>query len=248
MTNANYDSIGIDYANVRKPDPRLAQIIHQPICDIETVLNVGAGTGSYEPMDKDLVALEPSWKMISQRRADAAPCVCGVVEDLPFADNSFAAGLAILTLHHWRDISRGLNELSRVVAKRLVIFTWDPKAASSLWINDYVPENIELDLVRFPVFEDFVGQFSNVSVIEVPVPHDCSDGFLGAYWRRPAAYLYERVRKGSSTFHQISQETLVQGLTQLRADLDSGDWHRRYAELLDKPCLELGYRLVVVDL
>ncbi|MBL6927867.1 MAG: class I SAM-dependent methyltransferase [Rhodospirillales bacterium] len=241
-----YNNIGVDYAKLRKPDPRLIELICAQIIDLNTILNVGAGAGSYEPDDKNLIALEPSWRMISQRPAHAAPSVCGIAESLPFQDNSFDGGLALLTLHHWSDIDRGLNELKRVVTKRLVIHTWDSTATENYWlINDYIPELLALDAGRFPKMDDLIAKFRSARIIEVPIPCDCTDGFQGAYWQRPEAYLDDHVKKGISSFQQISQKALSRGLARLRADLDSGIWHNRYAGLLDKEAIDLGYRLIV---
>ncbi len=246
---AIYNGIGVDYAATRRPDPRLAELIRAQIVGLESVLNVGAGAGSYEQDNKILVALEPSWKMISQRPAGAAPCVCGAAENLPFPDNSFDGGLALLTLHHWRDIGRGLSELKRVVAKRLVIHTWDPEATEYYWlIDDYIPELLAFDTARFPKIEGLTAGFRSAQVIEVPIPHDCTDGFQGAYWRRPEAYFDARVKRGISSFQQISQMALAKGLARLRADLDSGLWRKRYAGLLDKETIDLGYRLIVAEI
>lgn len=246
---AIYNSIGVDYAGTRRPDPRLAELIHAQIVDLETVLNVGAGAGSYEPDGKTLVALEPSWKMISQRPAGAAPCVCGAAEELPFPDKSFDGGLALLTLHHWRDIEQGLSELERVVTKRLVIHTWDPEATEHYWlVDDYIPELLAFDAQRFPKIDELTARFRSARVIKAPIPHDCTDGFQGAYWRRPEAYFDACVKRGISTFQQICQQTLAEGLARLRADLDSGLWRKRYAGLLDKETIDLGYRLIVAEI
>ena len=249
--DAVYNKIGTDYTNTRRPDPRLADLIHSPLEGMESILNVGAGAGSYEPADKSLIALEPSSTMISQRPAGAAPCVSGEVENLPFADNSFDSAMALLTLHHWRDIWRGLSELKRVVRKRIVIHThaWEAAEAEGFWLtNDYIPEIIDQDAERFPNFADIASQFRAAHVIEVPIPHDCIDGFLCAYWRRPEAYLNEQVRKGISSFQQIPQPVFAKGLAKLKADLDSGHWVERYGELLDKETIDLGYRLIVAEI
>lgn len=245
---AIYNTIGRQYSAKRKPDRRLADLILSPIADLETILNVGAGAGSYEPKGKTLVALDPSWEMISQRPNNAAPCVCGVVESLPFLNNSFEGAMVLLTLHHWHDLDRGLKELKRVISKRLVIHTWDPAAAEQYWlINNYLPEICALDSQRFLPMEELRAKFSSTRVIEVPIPFDCSDGFMGAYWRRPEAYFDEKVKKGISSFQQIPQFALEKGLSKLRADLDSGHWRKHYADIMEKEELDLGYRLIVAE-
>lgn len=244
-----YNKIGMDYAQKRQSDPRLAALIHAQIPGLNSVLNVGAGAGSYEPENKNLIALEPSWRMIGQRPEGAAPCVCAVAEHLPFPDNSFEAGLALLTVHHWANMERGLDELQRVISKRLVIHTWDPAATEHYWlINDYIPELLELDAARFMKIEDLIAKFNTARLITVPIPDDCTDGFLGAYWARPQAYFDPVVKSGISSFQQISQSALDRGLSRLKTDLDNGLWLRRYAELAHKKKIDLGYRLIVVDL
>ncbi len=247
--NTIYNAIGLDYAQLRKPDPRLAALIHSQIIGQKTVLNVGAGTGSYEPEDKELVALEPSKEMISQRPAGAAPCVGGSVENLPFPDNSFDCAMALLTLHHWRDIDHGLSELERVVTKRLVLHTWDPMATEHFWIiHDYIPELLTLDADRFPKIDELAARFKSARIIEVPIPYDCTDGFQGAYWRRPEAYLDDHVKKGISSFQQIPHRALIRGLGKLKADLENGLWYKRYADILEKEEIDLGYRLIVAEI
>jgi hypothetical protein len=249
ILTATYNTIGVDYVETRRPDPRLDALIRAQIVDLETLLNVGAGAGSYEPEDKVLIALDASWKMISQRRAGSAPCVCGSAEHLPFQDKSFDGGLALLTLHHWQNIELGLSELMRVATKRVVLHTWDPAAADNYWlIKDYIPELFSFDAARFPGIDELVAKFRSTRIIEVPIPHDCTDGFLGAYWRRPEAYLDDRVKCGISSFQQISQISLAKGLDRLRADLESGYWRQRYADLLDKESIDLGYRLIVAEI
>ena len=244
-----YNTIGVEFAETRRPDPRLAELIHGQIVDLETVLNVGAGAGSYEPEDKIIVALEPSWKMISQRPKDAAPCICGSAEYLPFPNKSFDCGLALLTLHHWRDVERGLSELARVVAKRLVLLTWDSAATEYYWlIHDYVPELFAFDAARFPKIDELTARFRSARIIEMPIPYDCTDGFQGAYWRRPEAYLDDRVKRGISSFQQIPPRALAKGLARLRADLESGLWAKRYADLLDQETIDLGYRVIVAEI
>lgn len=239
---ALYDTIGVDYANLRKPDPRIAAHIVRALSDAGSVLNVGAGTGSYEPKDRELTALDPSSEMIAQRPSNAAPCVQGSAEDLPFGDNSFDAALAILTIHHWTDQARGLAEMRRVARDRVVLLTFDP-ACRQPWLLDYLPALAELDAEQMPPLEFYKDHLDVSEITTVRVPHDCSDGFLYAYWRRPQAYLDPAIRAGSSSFWKL--DGLERGLERLRGDLESGAWVAKYADVLQRDEYDAGYRLVV---
>jgi len=239
--SALYDGIGIDYAHLRKPDPRLAALIAKALGPAKTVLNVGAGTGSYEPEDRAVTAVEPSLEMIRQRRPTAGRAIQGHAEELPFDDSSFDAAMAVLTVHHWVDQARGLKEMRRVTRGPLVLLTFDPSHRGA-WLNDYFPELIALDEGRMPAMSDYEKWLGPVRIAPVPIPHDCTDGFLHAYWRRPEAYLDARVRSGSSSFWAIGN--LKEGLGRLASDLESGEWHRRHADLLARDECDLGYRLV----
>jgi SAM-dependent methyltransferase len=163
---------------------------------------------------------------------------------LPFRDESFDASLAILTIHHWPDKAKGLQELRRSARRRVVILTWDP-AAPGFWLTDYFPEILDIDRLIFPSLETLSRELGRTAVFDVPIPHDCSDGFLGAYWRRPASYLDASVRSAISTFAKLRD--LTEGLSRLARDLRSGDWERRYGSILRASTLDLGYRLVVTE-
>lgn len=238
---APYDTIGLNYAQLRKPDPRIARFINEGLGDARTVLNVGAGTGSYEPADRDVTAVEPSVEMIRQRKPGAARAIEASADSLPFPDRSFDASMAILTIHHWPDKQAGLREMRRVTRGPIVLLTFDP--AVRPWPTDYWPELAALDDERMPTLANLEAWLGPLEVTAVPIPHDCSDGFLYAYWRRPAAYLDERLRSGSSSFWLM--KGVQEGLDRLRHDLDSGEWKRRYAALIGKDEYEAGYRLVV---
>lgn len=240
---ARYDIIGRAYARHRRPDPRIARAVAAALGGAESVVNVGAGAGSYEPADRVVVAVEPSSVMIAQRAAGAAPVVRGSAESLPFSDGAFDAALAILTVHHWADWRAGLAEMRRVARERVVILTWDPAHAGFWLVRDYFPEILEIDGRMFPPLAELEAALGRVEVSAVPVPHDCADGFLGAYWRRPAAYLDEGVRAAISTFARVGDVSAR--VERLRADLESGRWAARNAELLGLEELDLGYRLVV---
>jgi SAM-dependent methyltransferase len=238
-----YDTIGLNYANLRQPDPRLAAVIHAALGDAKTVLNVGAGAGNYEPAHLDVTAIEPSLEMIRQRPVGAAPAIQGCAEALPFAEDSFDAVMAVLTVHHWADKAAGLAEMRRVSRGGIVLLTFDP-AHSGCWLTDYIPELITLDQGQMPAMADYAARLGGAATITpVPVPHDCSDGFLYAYWRRPRAYLDARIRKGMSSFWKI--DGVDGALAALAVDLDNGEWERRYGDVMALDGLDVGYRLVV---
>lgn len=242
--NALYDKIGVGYSSLRKPDLRIAQAIHQALGDAKSVLNIGAGTGSYEPTDRAVTALEPSAEMIRQRPLGSATVHQGAAEDLPFAENQFDAAMAVLTVHHWSNLEAGLLEMRRVAKNRLVILTFDPKSPY-FWLADYIPEVIKLDQPIMPELGVFNRVLGETTVDIVPVPHDCTDGFLGAYWRRPHAYLDSNVRSAISTFSKL--DNVSNSLAKLEQDLGSGVWEKHYGHLMEMESLDVGYRLVVVD-
>lgn len=240
--SAAYDIIGVDYANLRKADPRIAAHIHAALGNAKTVLNVGAGAGNYEPTDRSVTAVEPSAEMIAQRPAHLGPAVQASADSIPFEDKSFDASMAILTVHHWPDKAKGLAEMRRVTRGPVVLLTFDP-AHRSCWLTDYLPALVTLDEGQMPRIDDYQHWLGPVSVSTVPVPHDCSDGFLYAYWKRPQAYLDPIIRRGMSSFWKI--EGAEADLEQLAADLDSGAWALRHAGILELDALDVGYRLVV---
>ena len=181
-------------------------------------------------------------KMIAERSARSASVVQATAMSLPFQPDSFDAALAVLTVHHWPDKALGLSELRRVARRHVVVLTWD-RAVPGFWLTDYFPELLDIDRPLFPAVSDFEHVFGPVTVETIPIPHDCTDGFLGAHWHRHAAYLDARVRAAISTFSKLSD--IEPGVEWLRADLDSGEWRRKYGELLKKTELDLGYRLIV---
>ena len=240
---AKYDTVGSNYAELRKPDPRIARIIERALGPAQTVLNVGAGTGSYEPAGRAVTAVEPSGEMIRKRGPAAAKAIQANADDLPFADKSFDASMAILTIHHWPDKEAGLREMRRVTRGPIVLLTFDPSHRP--WLTDYVPELAALDETQMPILSDYERWLGPVQITPVLVPHDCSDGFLYAYWRRPAAYLDPYKRSGSSSFWAVRNAEA--GLQKLKQDIETGAWERRYAELLALDEYDAGYRLVVAS-
>jgi SAM-dependent methyltransferase len=239
-----YDAIGHSYSARRQPDPRLAARLDALLGD-NTVLNVGAGTGSYEPVRSGVVAVEPSTVMLNQRAPSAAPAVQAVAEALPFQDQAFDVVLAILTVHHWSDQRRGLEECARVARDRVVILTWDPDADGFWLVRDYFPDILAIDRRVFPSMELLRAVLGPIDVQPLPIPRDCVDGFLGAFWLRPEAYLDEEVRGGISAFSRLT--SIGPQLERLEHDLVSGDWERRNAELRHRTDLDVGYRLVMAE-
>ena len=240
-----YDSIGRSYSARRQSDPRLAARIAASIGSDTTVLNVGAGTGSYEPARRGIIAVEPSTVMLLQRPRTAAPAIRAVAEALPFHDQALDVVLAILTVHHWSDQRRGLEECARVARERVVILTWDPAAEGFWLVQEYFPEILEIDRRSFPSLEFLRAVLGPIEVQPLPIPGDCVDGFLGAFWRRPEAYLDEGIRAGISTFSRLA--SVDAQLERLRRDLRSGEWERRHAGLLDRAELDVGYRLIIAE-
>jgi SAM-dependent methyltransferase len=241
-----YDTIGIGYAARRQPDPRIADALAVVLDGFESIANIGAGSGSYETARRTVVAVEPSLEMLRQRRVGSAPAVQAVAERLPLRDNCVSAATAVLTIHHWTNLSRGLDELGRIARDRVVILTWDPDAPAFWLTEEYFPAMVDRDRQRFPRTSDLFNGLGKVKVQVVPVPHDCIDGFLGAYWRRPHAYIDSATRSGMSGFSGITG--VDAGLARLQRDLESGDWARRFGHLLDCDTLDVGYRLVIADL
>jgi SAM-dependent methyltransferase len=243
VKDQKYDRIGAGYDGKRRADPRIADRIGHALGPALTLVNVGAGAGSYEPSGRAVIAVEPAMTMIQQRPKNAGPVVRAYAEALPFRDGVFDAALAILTIHHWNDWRAGLRELARVARQRIVLFTWDPKS-EGFWLRDYLPEIFEQDRGRFPDPEAIAQLLGGAEVCSVPVPHDCTDGFLGAYWRRPSAYLEPSVRAAISS---LATGTTAAGMSKLTDDLETGDWHRKYENILEQRDLDLGYRLIVYE-
>jgi SAM-dependent methyltransferase len=242
---ALYDSIGQGYSNARRTDPRIAAQIHRALGSCRTVLNVGAGTGSYEPLDRRVVAVEPSERMVDQRAAAAAPCVRGVADALPFPDSTFDAALALLTVHHWPDPHAGLREVRRTVRGPIVVFTWDKQTHDGTWLmRDYLPAARALDTNHLTAHQ--IAEVLGGGTVEVvPVPWDCHDGFAHAYWRRPERYLDPAVRAGISCFARLDADVVDSAMARLADDLRSGLWRQRHRELLEQESVDCGYRLVI---
>ncbi|MET8749673.1 class I SAM-dependent methyltransferase [Streptomyces sp. NPDC004667] len=238
-----YDRIGPGYRGIRRPDPRLSALIHRALAGARTVVNVGAGTGSYEPADAEVTAVDPSQVMLDQHPGRRR--ILAAAEDLPFEGDAFDAAMAVMTVHHWPDVRRGLREMRRV-SRRQVVFTWDPHHLTELWlIEEYLPEIRQLEHSRFTPLSTVVEALGVHTVLPFPVPHDFTDGFQIAYWRRPEFYLDPVVRRASSTFALLPASVVEPAIARLRADLASGAWHRRHADLSARDSVDYGYRLLV---
>jgi len=241
-----YDTIGSAYPATRRTEPRIAARVWEALGDARTVLNVGAGTGSYEPPDRDVTAVEPSAVMRALRPAGAAPCVAATAENLPFEDQSFDAAMAFSTVHHWSDPIAGLREMRRV-ARRVVVFTYDAGGIGwreRFWlIRDYLPEFAEY-FVGWPSLTELTGAIG-ARAEPVLVPWDCADGFFEAYWRRPEAYLDEHVRRAVSVWTRVGPQAEQRAVDALRDDLSSGRWAERNRDLVALEAAELGLRLLI---
>jgi SAM-dependent methyltransferase len=244
--SALYDRIGRTYARYRRPDPSIAKLIDGAIGDASSVLSIGSGTGSYEPSGRRVLAVEPSRVMIEQRPADISPVVQGVAEYLPIASGSFDVALAVLTIHHWSDHVSGLREMTRVAGSQ-VILTWDPSYWEPFWlVADYIPEIPKAD-AGVASFEAVTAVLDVDEVQTVPVPWDCTDGFCGAYWRRPDQYLDPDARAAISGFARCDPRIVAEAMRRLERDVSDGTWVARYGDLLELDEIDLGYRLVVAS-
>lgn len=239
-----YDTIGTTYSVTRRTEPRIAAQLWAALGDARTVLNVGAGTGSYEPPNREVTAVEPSAVMRAQRPVGAAPCIDAMADNLPFEDQSFDVAMAFATVHHWQNPIAGLREMRRV-ARRIVVFTCDTSELSwrrKFWLTrDYLPEVAASRIGLANELAEAIG----ARMEPVLIPWDCTDGFFEAYWRRPEAYLDERVRRGISVWSKVGADAEQRAVRTLRADLDSGRWVERNHELLNLDAAELGLRLLI---
>jgi SAM-dependent methyltransferase len=249
MSSPAYDELGHGYAKARRADPRIAARIDAALGDARTVLNVGAGTGSYEPGNREVTAVEPSAVMIAQRARGTVPVVQASAEQLPFDDDSFDATMAVLTVHHWTDLEAGLSELRRVTRRRIVLVTFDPDALMDLWITrDYFPEILNLRRRATVTDEGLVASLRNASSHPLPVPWDCHDHFFAALWARPEMLFDEEVVGPMWVWQGISEAGRRSGRERLAADLESGAWEQRYGHLRQQAELDVGLRIVIAEL
>lgn len=244
----DYETGGQGYARRRQPDPRIAALVHSALGAARTVLNVGAGAGSYEPGDRYVVAVEPAAAMRAQRPRHLSPAIDATAERLPFDDDSFDAAMATVTIHQWPDLDQGLGEMRRVSRGPVVILTFDGEALGRFWLNDYVPEVLAVERERFPAVEHVVSVLGGrARVVDVPVPIDCCDGFGEAYYARPEAFLDPEVRATQSGWGLADAAAVDRGVARLRAALRSGEWDRRHGHLRSQPEHHGAVRLIVAD-
>jgi SAM-dependent methyltransferase len=248
-TASVYDRIGLSYSQVRRPDPRFEAAIWNALGSAKSILNVGAGSGSYEPVDREVTAVEPSPVMIAQRPDNAAPAIQSTVEALPLRDKSVDATMCVFTMQHWDNVQQGLDEVLRVTRDRVVILTVDPNVMAGMWLcSEYLPEIAEHDRRTFPSMEYLEARLPRLSIGTVPVPADCTDGFCIAFWSRPEAILDPRLRQASSIWHLLPVAVVEEGLTRLHRDLESGEWDRRFGRLRKHAALDVGLRIAVSEL
>jgi len=243
----DYDNLGNHYSGRRQTDPSIASYIYKALGDAKTVLNVGAGSGSYEPTDRFVLSVEPSATMRAQRLQNLKnPAVIGKADDLPFDDKSFDASTAFLTIHHWPDIRKGLEEVRRVTRHQIIIMTFDPDALDIFWNAEYFPEVIEVEKQRYPTIHGLIDMLgTKTEVQEIPVPLDCIDGFQEAFYGRPEAFLQKDVRKAMSAWGFIDEDYQALMVKRLYDDLQSGEWDRKYGHLRTQPSFSGALRLVI---
>jgi SAM-dependent methyltransferase len=242
----DYDSGGLGYSAVRRTDPRIAAHVHKALGDAETIINVGAGAGSYEPRDREVTAIEPSAAMRAQRPGTSAPAVDAVAEALPFPTASFDAAMATVTVHQWRDLDQGLREMRRVSRGPVVVLTFDGDALERFWLADYAPDLIAEERRRYPPIDricDVLGGRSEV--VEIAIPVDCVDGFGEAFYARPERFLDPAVRHAQSGWAFVSPEATARAVSRLHEDLESGEWDRKYGMLRVQQEYQGSLRLVV---
>jgi SAM-dependent methyltransferase len=243
----DYERHGRTYARHRRPDPRIAARIHAALGDARTVINVGAGTGSYEPGDRWVIAVEPSATMRAQRPAGAAPAMAASAEALPFDDGAVDAAMACVTIHHWESPEAGLAEMRRVSRGAVVVFTFELDCLPG-WQQEFLHEGLVEERPRFPPVEDVAAALGGRTRIErVSTPGDCADGFFEAFWRRPEALLDPAVRSAQSMWALLAPGMEDRMVARLAAALDSGAWEAEHGHLRERDSFEGALRLVISE-
>ena len=244
--DVDYEAHGAGYAAIRRPDPRIAAQVHAALGAARTVVNVGAGAGSYEPEDRAVVAVEPSATMRAQRPRHRLPAVDATAERLPFDDGAFDAAMAMITIHQWSDLRRGLGEMRRVARGPVVILTFDGAALDRLWLAGYAPELVVAEARRMPPIDRVLAALGGTgTVAEVPIPHDCTDGFTEAFYGRPERFLDPDVRRAQSAWGFVAPGVEDRAVAHLARDLDSGAWDARFGALRTQPWFVGAMRLIV---
>jgi SAM-dependent methyltransferase len=245
----DYDASGQEYAQVRQTDPRIAAYIHKALGDAQTLLNMGAGAGSYEPEDRYVVAIEPSSVMRKQRSIKGIkPAIIGSADAIPFDDKSFDAAMAMVTIHHWPDMQKGLQELRRISRNQVLILTFDPDALDLFWNASYFPELIAVEKARYPSI-DFISRAlgGQITVQEIAIPLDCSDGFQEAFYGRPEAFLDHKIRKAQSAWSFLPPGLEKQLAERLAKELQSGEWDKKYGHFRTQPTFTGALRLIIAQ-
>lgn len=249
MSAPAYDRVGLNYADFRRADPRIEQRVRAALGDARSVVNVGAGSGSYEPRDREVIAVEPSPVMIAQRPAGAAPVLEGVAEALPLAGQSVDAAMGVFTIHHWSDLAAGLAEMRRVARERIVLVTIDAARNAEIWtLAEYFPEAMRAEEEKMPAMRTLAALLPGAEVEAVPVPSRCRDEFTSALWDRPEMFLDPAALRASSLWHTLPPAAIERGQARLRADLESGRWDERHGHLRTLPELDIGLRLIRLEL
>ncbi len=249
MSVPAYDSVGLTYTDFRRADPRIAERVWAALGDAGSVVNVGAGSGSYEPRDREVIAVEPSPVMIAQRPAGAATAIEGVAEALPLADKSVDAAMGIFTIHHWNDLAAGLAEMRRVARRRIVLATIDAEVNAGIWtLTEYFPEAMRAEEEKMPTLGTLEALLPGAEIEAVPMPSRCQDEFTSALWDRPEMFLDPAVLRSSSLWHSLPPEAIERGQQRLRADLESGRWDEHHGHLRTLPELDIGLRLIRLEL
>ena len=249
MNRAAYDELGVNYTDFRRADPRIEAKVRAALGDARSVVNVGAGTGSYEPSDREVIAVEPSPLMIAKRPEGAAPALRGVAEALPLGDQSVDAAMAIFTIHHWSDLGAGLAEMRRVARERIVLLTIDARKNAEIWtLAEYFPEAMALEEEAMPSIASLESHLPEATIETVPMPSRCRDEFTSTLWDRPELFLEPATLRASSLWHRLSPEVIERGQERLRADLESGRWDELHGHLRTLPELDIGTRLIAAEL
>lgn len=245
----DYEQKGLQYAGQRRTDPMIASYIQKALGSASTLLNVGAGAGSYEPLDRYVISVEPSASMRHQRQVlGRMPAIDAKAEKLPFDDNSFDASMALLTVHHWPDVALGLMEMKRVTSGKIIIMTYDPDALHTFWNIDYFPKLIEVEKARYPKIDSLLNVLGNNSeVIQVPIPLNCVDGFQEAYYGRPEGFLNEKVRRAQSAWGFLPKGLEAEYVQTLAKDLETGDWDKKFGHFRNEPYFNGALRLIVAN-
>ncbi|APX31435.1 ubiquinone biosynthesis protein [Brachybacterium sp. P6-10-X1] len=246
--DADYGAIGASYAGYRQPDPRIAAAITDALGEAHTVLNVGAGAGSYEPADRQVTAVEPSAFMRAQRREHPARAIDATAEQLPFADDSFDASMSTFSVHQWRDVGAGLREMRRVTRGPVVILTCDPTRVEEFWLREYAPEVLATEARRYPSLEILAdglgGRFSSRALA---IPQACTDGFTEAYFGRPERLLEAEAQRACSAWSLVAPAVITRFTEQLTMDLLEGTWDAKHGELRTRSQYEGSLVLVVSE-